>query len=295
MSEVSLDGAAVADDDAIEGEVLPFPDLIGGPGPSVARAAAAPDRAGAPAHPDGTRQGRTLALAPRPAPRAVPPRPRPGPRPGHRLVGGRRPNPHRLCTGQLVVAGGTDLPAAQGGSGRGRREVPRPSQARPGSPDGPRLRPARRGGRRSAWRRAWLSSVSPLLWIPVGAVGVPVLAGIGRPDEQADSDQRRRPGRRRAAHCRGDRPRARGARHRGDEQGAAGERRQGHRDARRADAGRPRLAWRGDLPHGVTAGEVGEKREKLASGLRRPIGCVWPETDHKRHPGRSTCASPTRT
>jgi S-DNA-T family DNA segregation ATPase FtsK/SpoIIIE len=39
------------------------------------------------------------------------------------------------------------------------------------------------------------------------------------------------------------------------------------------------------LPHGVTAAEVSEKREKLASGLRRPIGCVWPETERKRHPG----------
>jgi S-DNA-T family DNA segregation ATPase FtsK/SpoIIIE len=47
----------------------------------------------------------------------------------------------------------------------------------------------------------------------------------------------------------------------------------------------PGWLWRGDLPHGVTAGAVSEKREELASGLRRPLGCVWPETDHKRHPG----------
>lgn len=40
-----------------------------------------------------------------------------------------------------------------------------------------------------------------------------------------------------------------------------------------------------DLPHGVTAIQVSEKREELASGLRRPIGCVWPETERKRHPG----------
>jgi DNA segregation ATPase FtsK/SpoIIIE, S-DNA-T family len=43
--------------------------------------------------------------------------------------------------------------------------------------------------------------------------------------------------------------------------------------------------WKGELPPGVTAGQVSEKREELASGLRRPLGCVWPETDHKRHPG----------
>jgi S-DNA-T family DNA segregation ATPase FtsK/SpoIIIE len=40
-----------------------------------------------------------------------------------------------------------------------------------------------------------------------------------------------------------------------------------------------------DLPFGVTAGEVSERRESLASGLRRQLGCVWPETIHKRHPG----------
>jgi S-DNA-T family DNA segregation ATPase FtsK/SpoIIIE len=46
--------------------------------------------------------------------------------------------------------------------------------------------------------------------------------------------------------------------------------------------------WRADvdLPHGVTADEVIEKRDKLASGLRRPIGCVWPEVNHDQHAGR---------
>lgn len=41
-----------------------------------------------------------------------------------------------------------------------------------------------------------------------------------------------------------------------------------------------------DLPHGVTATEVMEKRAELASGLRRPLGCVWPESDAATHPGR---------
>lgn len=40
-----------------------------------------------------------------------------------------------------------------------------------------------------------------------------------------------------------------------------------------------------DLPHGVTAAEVMDSRDKLASGLRRQIGCVWPENERKRHPG----------
>ena len=40
--------------------------------------------------------------------------------------------------------------------------------------------------------------------------------------------------------------------------------------------------WRADvdLPYGVTATEVIERRDKLASGLGRPLGCVWPEGDH---------------
>jgi len=41
-----------------------------------------------------------------------------------------------------------------------------------------------------------------------------------------------------------------------------------------------------DLPAGVTAAEVMERRDRLASGLRRPVGCVWPETDPDEHAGR---------
>ena len=40
-----------------------------------------------------------------------------------------------------------------------------------------------------------------------------------------------------------------------------------------------------DLPFGVTAGDVVERRDKFASGLRRPLGCVWPEGD-EAHEGR---------
>ncbi|KOV63356.1 cell division protein FtsK [Streptomyces sp. MMG1121] len=45
--------------------------------------------------------------------------------------------------------------------------------------------------------------------------------------------------------------------------------------------------WRaeGDLPFGVTVTDVIEKRERLASGLRRPLGCVWPEAESEEHPG----------
>jgi S-DNA-T family DNA segregation ATPase FtsK/SpoIIIE len=41
-----------------------------------------------------------------------------------------------------------------------------------------------------------------------------------------------------------------------------------------------------DLPYGVTAADVVERRDKLASGLRRPAGCVWPEADPGEHAGR---------
>jgi S-DNA-T family DNA segregation ATPase FtsK/SpoIIIE len=41
-----------------------------------------------------------------------------------------------------------------------------------------------------------------------------------------------------------------------------------------------------DLPLGVTASDVIERRDRLASGLRRALGCVWPEGVPKIHPGR---------
>ncbi len=46
--------------------------------------------------------------------------------------------------------------------------------------------------------------------------------------------------------------------------------------------------WRAevDLPYGVTAVDVVEKRDRLASGLRRPLGCCWPEPVHDEHAGR---------
>jgi S-DNA-T family DNA segregation ATPase FtsK/SpoIIIE len=41
-----------------------------------------------------------------------------------------------------------------------------------------------------------------------------------------------------------------------------------------------------DLPVGVTAGMVADRRDQLASGLRRPLGCVWPSSDPEAHAGR---------
>ncbi|WTU05087.1 cell division protein FtsK [Kitasatospora sp. NBC_00070] len=46
--------------------------------------------------------------------------------------------------------------------------------------------------------------------------------------------------------------------------------------------------WRADveLPHGVTVADVMDRRERLASGLRRPLGTVWPEPFPGEHTGR---------
>ncbi|MFV0136368.1 cell division protein FtsK [Streptomyces sp. HMX87] len=41
-----------------------------------------------------------------------------------------------------------------------------------------------------------------------------------------------------------------------------------------------------DLPYGVTPDDIMEKREQLASGLRRKVGCVWPSGDPDEHEGR---------
>jgi DNA segregation ATPase FtsK/SpoIIIE, S-DNA-T family len=46
--------------------------------------------------------------------------------------------------------------------------------------------------------------------------------------------------------------------------------------------------WRADLdlPFGVTVADVVERRDRLASGLRRPMSAVWPEPSAEQHAGR---------
>jgi S-DNA-T family DNA segregation ATPase FtsK/SpoIIIE len=44
-----------------------------------------------------------------------------------------------------------------------------------------------------------------------------------------------------------------------------------------------------DLPYGVTATAVIDRREQFASGLRRPLGAVWPEVVSHEHAGRLEC------
>lgn len=52
--------------------------------------------------------------------------------------------------------------------------------------------------------------------------------------------------------------------------------------------GRDGPGWRAelDLPYGVTVTEVMDRRDKLASGLRRPLACVWPVPAPNAHAGR---------
>jgi S-DNA-T family DNA segregation ATPase FtsK/SpoIIIE len=53
-------------------------------------------------------------------------------------------------------------------------------------------------------------------------------------------------------------------------------------------SGRDGPGWRADidLPSGVTAAAVCERRDVLASGLRRSVSCVWPEGDSEVHEAR---------
>jgi S-DNA-T family DNA segregation ATPase FtsK/SpoIIIE len=46
--------------------------------------------------------------------------------------------------------------------------------------------------------------------------------------------------------------------------------------------------WRAELnlPYGVTATMIIDRRDQLASGLRRPLGAVWPEPVTTEHEGR---------
>ena len=132
---------------------------------------------------------------------------------------------------------------------------------------------------------AAVTSYLPVLWIPVGVVAVPLLAWIGRPADKPIVTSAVVPGAVERLTIEGI-VRALGA------LGIAEMNKALREEPDKAIAtvdgpmrDGPGWLWRGDLPHGVTAGAVSEKREEFASGLRRQLGCVWPETDDKRHPG----------
>jgi S-DNA-T family DNA segregation ATPase FtsK/SpoIIIE len=125
----------------------------------------------------------------------------------------------------------------------------------------------------------------PVLWVPIGLIAVPFLAAAGRPDHRPIVEAAVIP----AAF----EPFTEAALIRALGGLGIGELNRGLREDPEhavvpiAPITRDGAGWLAlhDLPYGVTAGEVSERRERLASGLRRPLGCVWPETMHKRHPG----------
>jgi len=128
----------------------------------------------------------------------------------------------------------------------------------------------------------------PLLWVPVALIGVPLLAWVGRPADKPILDSAVVPVT--YEHLSKELiVRALGTLGIGELNKAY---------SRDPDSvfilsdpiARDGPGWfvRGDLAHGVTAAEVMDKRENFASGLRRSIGCVWPENERKRHPGALT-------
>jgi DNA segregation ATPase FtsK/SpoIIIE, S-DNA-T family len=132
---------------------------------------------------------------------------------------------------------------------------------------------------------AAVTTYMPLLWTGIGLVAVPLLAWIGRPDDKPIVTSAVVPA---AVETLSTEVivRALGALGIGEMNKALREypdKAIVTIDGPMRDG--PGWLWRGDLPYGVTAGAVSEKREELASGLRRQLGCVWPETDHHRHPG----------
>jgi S-DNA-T family DNA segregation ATPase FtsK/SpoIIIE len=125
----------------------------------------------------------------------------------------------------------------------------------------------------------------PLLWIPAGLLALPFLASAGRPDDKPIVESAVVP----TAYERLSRigvVRALSVLSIGELNKALAK----NPDTAIEfidDIARDGPGWlaRIDLPHGVTAAEVMDARENLASGLRRQIGCVWPENERKRHPG----------
>lgn len=132
---------------------------------------------------------------------------------------------------------------------------------------------------------ALVTTHMPLLWLPVGGVAVPVLAWIGRPADKPIIQPAVVP----SAVVPLSKEliiRALGSIGHGGINSALA------KDPENAIVlvdviARDGPGWlaRIDLPHGVTAAEVMDRRDKLASGLRRHIGCVWPENERRRHPG----------
>jgi S-DNA-T family DNA segregation ATPase FtsK/SpoIIIE len=132
---------------------------------------------------------------------------------------------------------------------------------------------------------ATVTALYPLAWIPIGLVVVPVLAWFGRPDDKPILTSATVPVAYEALTFEVVVRALEGLRLAGINAALAKDRTNAVVLIDPIQRDGPGWLARMDLPHGVTAGEVSERRENLASGLRRQLGCVWPETIHKRHPG----------
>jgi S-DNA-T family DNA segregation ATPase FtsK/SpoIIIE len=123
----------------------------------------------------------------------------------------------------------------------------------------------------------------PLGWLPAGLVAVPFLAAAGRPDDRPIVDS--------AVIPVSFEPLTEASLIRALGALGIGELNRGLREDNEhavvpiAPITRDGAGWLAlyELPHGVTAGEVSERRERLASGLRRPLGSY----------GRRPCTSGT--
>ena len=129
-----------------------------------------------------------------------------------------------------------------------------------------------------------LASAPPWAWILLGAVALPLLARAGRPAHKPIVTAATLPATVQAP-TQDVITRALGS------LGIAGiDRwlRDGHQLVFPSPVREDGPGWRAevDLPYGVTAAMVTERREQLASGLRRPLGAVWPEPVTSEHAGR---------
>ena len=114
----------------------------------------------------------------------------------------------------------------------------------------------------------------PLAWLAIGPLVVPFLAAAGRPDDRPIVDS--------AVVPTSYEPLTEASLIRALGGLGIGELNRGLREDPEhavvpiAPITRDGAGWLAlyELPHGVTAGEVSERRERLASGLRRPLGCV---------------------
>jgi S-DNA-T family DNA segregation ATPase FtsK/SpoIIIE len=130
-----------------------------------------------------------------------------------------------------------------------------------------------------------VTAYAPLAWVPIGTVVLPLLAWFGRPDDKPILTSATVPVAYEALSFEVVVRALEGLRIGGINSALAKDRAKAVVLIDPIQRDGPGWLARLDLPYGVTAGEVSERRESLASGLRRQLGCVWPETIHKRHPG----------